>query len=64
MKDPDHIETLFYVACDGVRIDTFDNCSESLDAARRLAAEYTKLPGCEYSILEVTTVETIHEIEP
>lgn len=62
MKDPDHISTVFRVTCDGCVIDTHDNYAKTLEGAIKRAASFSKLPGREYEIVEITTIETIHQI--
>jgi hypothetical protein len=64
IQDPDYIEVEFRVAKDGVIIDANDNYHSSFaDAIRYYNEKLIHVPGTSYSIVEIATVRTIHDIE-
>ena len=59
VKNPDHIEVVFRVACDGIPL---DNYHETFEEAAGYFSELSKLPDREYTIVEIVTVETVHSL--
>jgi hypothetical protein len=63
MRDPDHIDCVFYLEIDGTRVDTLDNEWDSLDEAIEACKSVPRVAGCNYSIIEETMITTIHPLE-